>query len=49
MKRSFSDGIALKKYHGQNFLRDHSVVLSMLTAVDIKINPFLKLVVEMDF
>lgn len=36
MKRSFSDGIALKKYHGQNFLRDHSVVLSMLTAVDIK-------------
>lgn len=31
-----SDGIALKKYLGQHFLRDHSVIENMMSNVDLK-------------
>lgn len=35
-KRPSSEGIPLKKYHGQYFLRDKHVVLDMLSAVNVK-------------
>lgn len=36
IKKPAIDGIALKKYHGQNFLQDSTVVHDMLSAVKVK-------------
>ncbi len=36
IKKPMSDGIALKKHYGQNFLHDHTVVRDMLAAVNLK-------------